>query len=170
MGSEMCIRDRDPQDGRARYYVGLMMVQTGRPDIAFRLWDGLLRRGPENAPWIAPIREQILSIASLAGVDYEIPTTGTGRGPTAEDIEAVTDMSAQDRMEMIGGMVESLSSRLASQGGPVEDWARLITSLGVLGEAARARAIYENAVEVFADDPAAMDDIQRAGERAGVTE
>ena len=46
----------------------------------------------------------------------------------------------------------------------------MITSLGVLGETARARAIYENAVEVFADDPAAMDDIQRAGERAGVTE
>ena len=25
----------DDQEGRARYYIGLMMVQTGRPDIAF---------------------------------------------------------------------------------------------------------------------------------------
>tara|TARA_R110002110_G_scaffold143084_3_gene331718 strand:- start:5465 stop:6685 length:1221 start_codon:yes stop_codon:yes gene_type:complete len=161
---------RDPQDGRARYYVGLMMVQTGRPDIAFRLWDGLLRRGPENAPWIAPIREQILSIASLAGVDYEIPTTGTGRGPTAEDIEAVTDMSAQDRMEMIGGMVSGLSDRLAAEGGPASDWARLITSLGVLDRRAEARRIYDNAVEVFAGDAGSLDVIAQAGQQAGVAE
>jgi cytochrome c-type biogenesis protein CcmH len=101
-----------------------------------------------------------------------VPEIGSGalRGPSAGDIDAAQDMTPAERMEMIGGMVESLSSRLASQGGPVEDWARLITSLGVLGETTRARAIYENAVEVFADDPAAMDDIQRAGERAGVTE
>ena len=52
----------------------------------------------------------------------------------------------------------------------MEDWARLISSLGVLGETKRARAIFENAREVFANDPAAMDDINRAGERAGVKE
>ena len=163
---------RDVENGTARYYWGLMLVQTGRPDLAFRMWDGLLRRGPEDAPWIAPILAQITPIATMAGVDYTVPEIGSGalRGPSAEDIDAAQDMSPAERMEMIGGMVESLSSRLASQGGPVEDWARLITSLGVLGETTRARAIYENAVEVFADDPAAMDDIQRAGERAGVTE
>ena len=163
---------RDVENGTARYYWGLMLVQTGRPDLAFRMWDGLLRRGPEDAPWIAPILAQITPIATMAGVDYTVPEIGSGalRGPSAEDIDAAQDMTPAERMEMIGGMVESLSSRLASQGGPVEDWARLITSLGVLGETARARAIYENAVEVFADDPAAMDDIQRAGERAGVTE
>ena len=59
---------------------------------------------------------------------------------------------------------------VATEGGPVEDWARLISSLGVLGETKRARAIFENAREVFANDPAAMDDINRAGERAGVKE
>jgi len=166
------VLSREVENGTARYYWGLMLVQTGRPDLAFRMWDGLLRRGPEDAPWIAPILAQIGPIATLAGVDYTVPEIGSGalRGPSAEDVDAAQDMTPAERMEMIGGMVETLSSRLATQGGPVEDWARLISSLGVLGETARARSIYENAVEVFADDPAAMDDIQRAGERAGVTE
>jgi cytochrome c-type biogenesis protein CcmH len=161
---------RDAQDGRARYYVGLMMVQTGRPDVAFRIWDGLLRRGPEDSPWIAPIRAQIMPVAALAGVDYEMPQPTAARGPSAQDIEAAAEMSAQDRMEMIGGMVAGLSDRLATEGGPATDWARLITSLAVLDRAEEARRIYDNAVEVFDGDAAALDIISRAGQQAGVAE
>ena len=50
---------RDPGNGTARYYMGLMAAQTGRPDQAFRVWDALLKEGPSDAPWIAPIRSQI---------------------------------------------------------------------------------------------------------------
>ncbi|QFT59429.1 hypothetical protein FIU94_11400 [Sulfitobacter sp. THAF37] len=161
---------RDEQDGRARYYVGLMMVQTGRPDIAFRIWDGLLRRGPEDAPWIAPIRAQIMPVSELAGVDYEMPQPTGARGPSAADIEAAGDMSAEDRMAMIGGMVAGLSDRLATQGGPATDWARLITSLAVLDRTEEARTIYDNATEVFAGDTGSLDIIRRAGQQAGVAE
>ncbi|HBB83521.1 MAG TPA: c-type cytochrome biogenesis protein CcmI, partial [Sulfitobacter sp.] len=126
---------------------------------------------PADAAWIEPIRVQIPQVAALAGVDYEIPQTGTGapaRGPSAEDIEAASEMDAGDRMEMIGGMVAGLSDRLASEGGPPQDWARLITSLGVLGDTDQARAVYDNALEVFSDDNAGLDMIRNAGERAGV--
>ena len=163
---------RDVENGTARYYWGLMLIQTGRPDLAFRMWDGLLRRGPEDAPWIAPIQAQIGPVAELAGVDYTPPVVGSGalRGPSSADVDAAKDMTPAERMEMISTMVDGLSQRLATEGGPVEDWARLISSLGVLGETKRARAIFENALEVFGNDPAAMDDINRAGERAGVAE
>ena len=163
---------RDVENGTARYYWGLMLIQTGRPDLAFRMWDGLLRRGPEDAPWIAPIQAQIGPVAELAGVDYTPPVVGSGalRGPSSADVDAAKDMTPAERMEMISTMVDGLSQRLATEGGPVEDWARLISSLGVLGETKRARAIFENAREVFGNDPAAMDDINRAGERAGVAE
>ncbi len=162
----------DENEGRARYYLGLMMVQTGRPDIAFRLWDGLLRRGPEDAAWIAPILSQIETVAQLAGVNYSIPAIGAGAapGPSVSDIEAASEMTAEDRMEMIGGMVEGLSNRLATEGGPPRDWARLITSLSVLGDQTQALAVYTNAVEVFAGDPGALDIITRAGQDAGVAE
>ncbi|KIN60581.1 Cytochrome c-type biogenesis protein CycH [Sulfitobacter noctilucae] len=162
----------DETDGRGRYYLGLMMIQTGRPDIAFRLWDALLRRGPPDASWIDPIVSQIETVAQLAGVNYTLPAIGAGAapGPSVDDIEAAAQMSTEDRMEMIGGMVEGLSDRLAMEGGPARDWARLITSLGVLGRRSEALAIYNNAAEVFAGEPAAMDIITKAGQDAGVAE
>lgn len=163
---------RDETDGRSRYYIGLMMIQTGRPDIAFRLWDGLLRRGPEDAPWISPILAQIEDAAALAGVRYAIPAIGPGLapGPSVEDIEAASEMSAEDRMAMIGGMVDGLSNRLATEGGPPRDWARLITSLAVLGNPTQSRAVYDNAMEVFAGNLGAVDIIRKAGQDAGVAE
>ncbi|MCX7560767.1 c-type cytochrome biogenesis protein CcmI [Sulfitobacter sp. F26204] len=163
---------RDETDARARYYLGLMMVQTGRPDIAFRLWDALLRRGPEDAAWIAPILAQIQDVSRLAGVDYTIPAIGAGAapGPSLEDMQAASEMTAEDRMAMIGGMVAGLSDRLATEGGPPQDWARLITSLSVMGDPDQARAIFDNAMEVFAGDAAALDIITAAGSQAGVAE
>jgi cytochrome c-type biogenesis protein CcmH len=171
--AEELLRDvlaRDPENGAARYYVGLMMVQTGRPDVGLRYWDGLLRRGPADAPWIEPIQAQIPRVAEVAGVRYEMPRIGSSssKGPDADAIAAAAEMDASERMEMIGGMVAGLSDRLAKEGGPPEDWGRLITSLAVLGEAEQALAIYENALVVFGEDPSALDIIRAAGEQAGV--
>ncbi|MCX7565020.1 c-type cytochrome biogenesis protein CcmI [Sulfitobacter sp. F26169L] len=173
--AEMSLRAALAQDagnGTARYYIGLMLVQTGRPDQAFRIWDGLLRAGPEDAPWIEPIVAQIEELAALAGVRYSLPEIGSSaeRGPSAEDVDSAMDMSPAERMEMIGGMVSGLSERLATQGGPASDWARLISSLGVLGQWERAAAIHANAVEVFADDKDALELINAAGRKAGVAE
>lgn len=162
---------RERSNGTARYYWGLMLMQTGRPDQAFRIWDGLLREGPEDAPWIPPILAQIEELAQVAGVRYTVPAIGTGApGPTAEDIESAQDMTPAERMEMIGSMVQGLSDRLATEGGTAEDWARLISSLGVLGRQKEAFEIHANAVEVFADVPEALDLINAAGQRAGVVE
>lgn len=160
----------DTSDARSRYYLGLMMVQTGRPDIAFRLWDALLRRGPADAPWIDPILQQIPSVAFLAGVDYAIPAIGAGDapGPSAADIEAAAEMRPEDRMQMIGGMVEGLSNRLASEGGPPQDWARLITSLAIMGNPDQALAVFTNAMEVFEGNVSAVEVIRAAGIQAGV--
>ncbi|WP_299406038.1 c-type cytochrome biogenesis protein CcmI [uncultured Roseobacter sp.] len=160
----------DQTNGTARYYMGLMMAQTGRPDTAFRMWDALLREGPETAPWITPILAQIEDMAFRAGVTYQIPQIGTGRGPSSADIEAAGDLNPAERMEMIQSMVGGLSERLAGEGGTVDEWAQLIGALGVLGRTAQARAVYENAVEVFADDTRALDLLLRAGQRAQVAE
>ncbi|MEP1521910.1 c-type cytochrome biogenesis protein CcmI [Ascidiaceihabitans sp.] len=163
---------QDAGNGTARYYWGLMNAQTGRPDVAFRIWDQQLRAGPPDAPWIAPILQQIEDMAARSGVNYQIPTVGDGvtRGPSADDIEAAGDMTGAERMEMIEGMVEGLSERLASEGGTPQEWAQLIGALGVLGRTQQARAVYDNGVEVFKEDPAALDLLNRAGERVNVAE
>jgi len=160
---------RDPENGAARYYLGLMMRQNDRPDVAFRLWDQLLRKGPEDAPWIPPIRAQIDEAARLAGVEYEQPRPSESlAGPTAEDIQNAGEMSAEDRSEMIRGMVSRLSERLATQGGSPAEWARLISAYGVLGDTARARAIANEARQVFAAVPEALEQIAAA--EAGLPE
>lgn len=158
----------DPADGPARYYYGVMMSQTGRPDTALRVWDQLLREGPADAPWIVPIEAQIDEMAMRAGVNYARPATGTGRGPSTADIEAAGEMSPTERMDMIQGMVTGLSDRLATDGGPVEDWAQLISALGVLGQLDQAAAIFANAQDVFGSDPSAMDALNRAADRIGL--
>lgn len=161
----------DPHNPVARFYSGLMFAQNGRPDVTFRIWRPLLEESAPNAPWAAPIRERITEIAADAGIRYSPPSAGGARpGPTAEDIEAAGQMSVQERQAMIEGMVARLSDRLASEGGPPEDWARLVTALGVLGRGEEAARIWSEAQEVFAGDTAALATVRAAAERAGVAQ
>ncbi len=162
---------RDPRNGTARYYLGLMFAQTGRPDLTFRLWRGLLEDSNPSDPWVPAIRGTIEELAQIAGVRYTLPPlTAGGRGPSAADMQAAAGMSEAERQEMIGGMVEGLAGRLASSGGPAEDWARLIGALGVLGQSERARAIWTEARIVFADQPEALALIDSAARGQGLGE
>ncbi|MEL6523815.1 MAG: c-type cytochrome biogenesis protein CcmI [Pseudomonadota bacterium] len=153
----------------ARYYIGLMHSQTGRPDLAFRFWEPLLRQSRSDDPWVEPIRGQIERMAALAGVDYSLPPLTALRGPTREDMEAAEDMSPTARMEMIRGMVSGLGERLANEGGTPDEWAQMIRALGVLGETGRAAAIWNEAQQVF-PDPATRLPILRAARDAGVAQ
>lgn len=156
---------RDPNDGFARYYMGLMLTQNGRPDMTFRVWRDLLEEGPENAPWIPPIRARIDDLAWIAGVNYTAPAP---RGPSADDIQAAQELTADERAEMIQSMVASLSDRLATEGGTPAEWAQLISAYAVLGETDRSRTIWEEAQTVFADNPAALATVQAAATQAGL--
>ncbi|NND41714.1 MAG: c-type cytochrome biogenesis protein CcmI, partial [Silicimonas sp.] len=151
-----------PGNGAAQYYAGLLFAQSGRPDRAFPVWRRLLETSPPDAPWLPVIRDEIAALAAAAGVPYTPPAV---RGPDADDIAAADEMSADERQAMIRGMVDGLADRLATDGGPPEDWARLISALGVLGETARARAIADEALAVFADNAAALATIEAAAQR-----
>ncbi|MCW3781050.1 c-type cytochrome biogenesis protein CcmI [Defluviimonas salinarum] len=159
----------DPGNPTARFYTGLMWAQTGRPDRAFQFWKALLEAGPEDAPWIAPIRAQIEMLAAAAGVRYTPPAPAAS-GPDAGDVAAAAGMSQEERLDMIRGMVDGLAERLSSEGGPAEDWARLITSLGVLGETERAKAVWTDAQSVFAGHEADLETVRAAARQAGVAE
>ncbi len=159
----------DPQNGAARYYIGLMLSQNGRPDQAFGMWQQLLVEGPQSAPWIEPIRLQIEEIAFRAGMhNFVLPEPDALLGPSQEQVEAADDMTSAERMEMIEGMVSGLASRLAEEGGPPEEWARLIASLGVLGRDNDAISVYNNALVTFADNDAAIEVIRNGARQAGL--
>jgi cytochrome c-type biogenesis protein CcmH len=124
----------DAANATARYYAGLMMGQNGRYDLGFRMWRPLLD-GPADAPWMAALRAQMPDMAARAGAEVELPM-----------LEGLTPEA----------MVARLSERLATDGGPPEDWAQLIRSLLVLGQVERAETIRAEALQVFGDSDEAM--------------
>jgi cytochrome c-type biogenesis protein CcmH len=173
--AESALRDALSMDGRnglAQYYIGQMYAQTGRPDRGFQIWRSLLDSSPPEAPWVPAIRDQIEELAWLAGQNrYELPAESAPiRGPSAEDIEAAQSMSPEERVSMIQGMVSQLSDRLATEGGPVDDWARLIRAYGVLGDRVAAQAIYREAREVFNGDDTALRALYDAGQSAEIVQ
>ena len=156
---------RDPANQSARYYTGLMFAQTGRPDLAFRIWRVLLEDSDPGAPWVPHLRGVLEDLAAISGVRYTLPPIEAmgSRGPSREDMETAMQMAPEDREAMIGGMVEGLAARLANQGGTAAEWARLIASLGVIGQEERARDIWSEARMVFADR---RDDLRLVDEAA----
>jgi cytochrome c-type biogenesis protein CcmH len=68
-----------------------------------------------------------------------VPRMGAQPGPSAADVEAAGEMSAEDRAVFIRSMVARLAERLEAEPGDFQGWLRLAQAYGVLGEADRAR-------------------------------
>ncbi len=165
----------DPGNGKALYYSGLMFAQNGRPDVTFRIWKGLLEASKPNDPWMPPIIAQIEDAAAFAGVDYRVPPMMRGGGPAlagpdADAVAAASEMTAEERQDMIKSMVGRLSERLDTDGGSPQEWAQLLGALGVLGDKEKAAATWAKAQEAFAGDSAALEVVRAAAVRAGVAE
>ena len=150
----------DRTNPRARFYIGMAMLQRGNPEQTYQIWSNLQAEGHQQ-PWMGIINAELDNVAAQAGIT---------RGPSAADIDAAEDMSVEDRMAMIQGMVESLSTRLATDGGTPDEWAQLIRALGVLGETDQAALIWAESQSVFAGNDDAIATIRTAAENAGVAE
>ena len=162
----LALLDQDPDNVAGKYYMGLLFAQTDRPDVAFRLWRQVVDSG-EEVQHVDLARNQIEEAAFRAGVDYDLPTVAAAtRGPSAEDMANAADMAPEDQAAMIEGMVSNLSERLAGEGGTADEWAQLITALGVLERTDRAAAILGEARQVFADSPEDLAKIEAAASRA----
>jgi cytochrome c-type biogenesis protein CcmH len=157
------ILDRDEDNPGALYFTGLLYAQTGRADIAFRLWRPLVEAGDGN-PWGELARPMIGDAAFLAGVDYAPPAAG----PDMAGMAAIAALPAEEQAAAIAGMVEGLSTRLAQQGGSAEEWAMLIRALGVQGETGQALAIWTEAQSVFAGREGDLATLRAAASEAGV--
>ncbi|MCC6008535.1 MAG: c-type cytochrome biogenesis protein CcmI [Rhodobacteraceae bacterium] len=178
----------EPRDGRARYYTGLMLAQTGRPAQAYNMWVALARDSRPDAPWMPPIREQIPGVAMMAGLRFEpgdlvpartpdasaapgpVQDEAAQSGPTPEQMAAAAEMEEEEREAMVRGMVDGLAARLADEGGTAADWARLIMALSVLGEEERATTILAEARTHFAADARSMEVLDAASREAGLAE
>lgn len=155
----------NPENVPAQYYAGLMYAQNDRPDRAFALWRQVIENSPQGTLHWSFTASQIDQVAAQLGIDYALPDQ---RGPTAQDLEAAEDMSLEDRQVMIQGMVTSLAERLATEGGPPQDWARLITSLMAIDQPEAAAVVLGEAEEIFGADLQAVNVLRRAAQEAGL--
>ena len=165
----------NPRNPVARYYWGLMLVQSDRPDLAFQMWERLLRESAPDAPWVSAIRAGIEELAWRAGQKFTLPPLETASapmlsGPTEEDMQNAAEMAPEDRQEMIRNMVSQLSERLEEEGGTAMEWSQLISAYGVLGDTNSAAAAYAKAQDIFAGDDAALAVLLNGAARAGVAE
>lgn len=157
----------EPDNIAARYYLGALFNQTDRPDLSLRIWRDLIETGDPSDFHIASARAQISDAAFRAGVEYALPET---RGPSFADMDAASELSAEEQEAMIGNMVAGLADRLANEGGPAQDWARLIRAYGVLGEQDAASTVWAEAQQLFVSSMRDMEILTNAARDAGVLE
>ncbi|MFK3664753.1 c-type cytochrome biogenesis protein CcmI [Ochrobactrum teleogrylli] len=117
----------DPNDPRPQFYLAQGEMQDGRPDAAAARLKTLLDKAPADAPWLGQVEQ---AIARLSNPSANQPTEQ--KGPSSDDIEAASSLSAEDRQTMIEGMVQRLDESLRQNSGDVEGWKRLVRSYMIL--------------------------------------
>jgi cytochrome c-type biogenesis protein CcmH len=131
----------NPDEVKARYFLGLAAEQDGRTAEAASIWGAMLAKAPTDAPWRPLVQ------AALARVD------GTTAPALSDDtVAAAKDMSETDRGTMIRGMVERLASRLKKNGDDVDGWLRLVRAYVVVGDRDKARGALTDARQAVAND------------------
>lgn len=143
---------KEPNEPKARFYLGLAAQQDGDATKATDIWQKLLKDAPPGAPWAAAVQQALASAGKEAAP-----------GPTVDDMAAASQMNEADRGEMVRGMVTRLAERLKQDGSDVEGWLRLLRAYVVLGERDKANEAAGDARRALASDP---DKLRRIDELA----
>src|ERR1700733_14846830 len=109
-----------------------------------------MSRSPPDAPWLSMVNARL---AALKG--EPAPATDAAAIPEAQ-------------RPMIEGMVSKLATRLASTGGGVDEWSRLIRAYTVLHEADKAKAALVDAHKALAADASAVASLDALARNLGL--
>jgi len=158
--------DKNPDDARAMFYLGLHEAQSGDAKAALERWRALEQRSPPQAPWLPTLRAEMQRVARAAGLPVPqspAPPASPGASapapgmpnPTPDQMQAMQGLTPEQRQQAIRGMVEGLDARLraAPSPGKPEDrdaWLRLANARRVLGENDKAVEAYARADAIAA--------------------
>ncbi len=137
----------DASSAIGRYYAGLALRQAGRLDEAIAIWQALRRDSPADAPYLEWLGMMLAETIQARD--------GTAPGPSQEDMQAAQEMTPEERMAMVEGMVARLADRLTSQGGTAEEWGRLMASYATLEQPEQAKQAFELALQAYPEGPEA---------------
>ena len=145
-----------PDDPRPRFYLALALGQSGKTSDAVAAWHALLDGAPADAAWVAAGRAELAKL--------EEP------GPTTADEAAAANMTADQRVAMIGDMVAALAAKLKSDPDDADGWARLMRSYMVLNRPDDARAALADARSAVAGDAVKGAIVEAAAQELGLAE
>lgn len=165
---------REPGEPRAQFYLGMADRQSGKLREALDRWIALESASAPDAPWIKFLTPRIAALAGELSLDLATladmraravaaqPRTAEQRpsasastsapGPTRDQVEAAQDMTAEDRQQMIRGMVDRLAARLDETPDDIDGWLRLARARAVLGDHQEASAAYQRAATLRPND------------------
>jgi cytochrome c-type biogenesis protein CcmH len=164
----------DGDSFKAMFYLGLAAQQDGKSGEAVRIWRDLIGKSPPDAPWLTVVRE---SMSRVEGTEApqgtqapQGPVASAVRapGPTAADVAAASNMTADERNQFIRARVEGLAARLHQDGSDVDGWLRLLNAYMVLGERDKAKAAAGEARGALARDPDKLRQLDQAIRELGV--
>ncbi len=165
-----------PKDPRSRFYEALALEQAGDKVQSLDKWLALLADAPDGEGWITDVRSHIADLGKDLGRDVSAqlkspPSDATVSAPqiTQDDVAAIQSMPAADQQDMVRGMVDRLAARLETTPRDAEGWVRLMRSRLVLQQPDEARAAFNKALTIFADDPLTQEQLKAKAAELGLS-
>lgn len=169
----------DPNDPRARYFLGVEKDIAGNARGAIDDWIALLEITPAGAPWEASVRQTIEKVAARDKIDVATrlaavkpapalpgtPASAGIPGPSPQEMAAASKLPPGQQEAMVAGMVNGLEAKLAANPANPDGWMMLMRSRMTLGEGAKASAAYRSAL---AANPGARSQLAAAAKELGV--
>lgn len=154
-------QDLQPDNPLSAYFLALGLAQEGKNEQARADFVKLAENSPPDAAWMPLVREHIQRLGTQAGMDQvqaeaapppaDVPAVDAP-GPSAEDVAAASQMSNEERLDMIAGMVSGLDAKLRENPDDSAGWLRLIRSHMVLGQKDQAGDALSRALDHFGAD------------------
>ncbi len=138
----------DPNDTRARYFMGRGKVADGDVQGGLTDWRALLASLAPNDPARPALAQEIAQVEAQGHLAAEEPAAA--QNPQVQG--------------MIAGMVEGLAARLAQSPDDPDGWVRLVRAYAVLGEAAKRDAALASAQARFKDQPKVLSALRQAAD------
>ena len=162
---------------KPRFFLAIALGQVGQEREAIKKWQELVDDSAEDAPWIPFAKNQIAALekrlASPAeGKDGYASSAESGSGlanPSKEDVQNAAEMTAEERQQMIEGMVSNLAERLNSDGGTPDEWVRLIRAELVLNRPDMAAKTVTRALDALQSDVEGIEKVKAAARSLGVS-
>ena len=162
------ILQANPEEPRALFLSGLAAMEDGEYKVALAAWGYLVEISPPQAPWLEMVLDNMRDAAKRADIAEEsLPAL------SAETLSQAAEMSEEDRMQMIEGMVEALRQRLQDAPDDAVGWQRLARAYEVLDQPDAALKALVTASRLAATDLsvqlAVLEKLMNAGQDTGLS-